>query len=260
MKRRGAILFGALVAMALGVAALWPRGPREPVYQGIRLSRWIDEARPGFDGMGRALNSEQQREACRKAIQALGTNSLPWLMHEFTHPGSKWRTTVNLWIARHTYWRFRFSADSLRWQRAVEGLEMVGPQLAPVLPELARCLDCPDRPNSISDTARAMASAGESALPYFLEGMASTKVEKQSACISGLGVLAQTTVAAVPHLVALLHSSNQWMRVRSLHHLRHVTSCPELTIPALTAALSDSDAQVQRLAEQSLDAKRNRAR
>ena len=38
MTRRRFIFLCELVLLAAGMAALWPRGPKEPVYQGKKLS------------------------------------------------------------------------------------------------------------------------------------------------------------------------------------------------------------------------------
>ena len=91
MKRRRILLMLALATVAMAFVVFWRRGPKEPVYQGKRLSEWIAEASQPLthDPDGR-WNIQQKRDA-EKAIHSFGTNALPYLLYEFTRPISKWQ-------------------------------------------------------------------------------------------------------------------------------------------------------------------------
>jgi hypothetical protein len=59
-----------------GLNWLISRGPREPVYQGRRLSQWIDVFFRGFSGKSNNPNREES-DAVEAAIRAIGTNAIP---------------------------------------------------------------------------------------------------------------------------------------------------------------------------------------
>ena len=243
----------ALAVGVAGVAILWPRGPREPVYEGKRLSEWIEDAHPTLRyTTGMELSKEQ--EAALQAIHAIGTNALPWLMYEYTRPLSKWRLTYNRWADRRTKWKFRFDAGQSRIGRATSGLELLGSDIAPALPELAGLLG--DRaPGRAAEMV--MAQGTWQAVPYFVKAVNSTNPHIQVAAVHGLSMLTVTVAAAVPPLVLSLQSTNFWIRVSAAEGLQRTPFHPELTIPALTVALSDPVPHVQRMAASSLASLQN---
>ena len=93
-----------------------------------------------------------------------------------------------------------------------------------------------------------MAEAGESALPYVLRCFASTNITVVTRSITALGVLAPKMEAAVPPLAQALYFTNSVARKLAAVSLSGVRVHPELTIPALTTTLSDSDSEVARAA------------
>ena len=248
MKRRRIILLLALAVGVAAVAILWPRGPREPVYEGKRLSEWLEDCH------GRMVDEDDKgvsprRDKAVKSIRAMGTNALPWLMAEFTKSPSKWRLNFNRWSGRHTRGRFQLDDGSARMVRAVAGLQLLGSDIAPALPELARWLGDPEQG---SWAAQAMEAGGAQALPYFLHGISGTNIQAEISSVIGLGMLALRIEAAVPPLVQSLQSPNPYARKFAVSRLEDVQHYPELVIPALHAALSDSDPDVRRTALQSL--------
>jgi hypothetical protein len=122
MKRRRILLLLALGAVGAGLFLFWLRGPKEPVYQGKRLSQWIEEA-------DRTDSNEQA--IARKAIGTLGTNALPWLMSEFKRPPPKLRNAFYRWVARNTSWDFRSRRHEQRIRLASHGIHFLGSNAAP---------------------------------------------------------------------------------------------------------------------------------
>src|SRR6478609_2631853 len=75
-RRMIAILLGcALVGVC--VALLWPRGPKEPEYQGKKLSELIATA---GDSKGYELNHVLARLMAMQAIRSLGGKAIPYLV------------------------------------------------------------------------------------------------------------------------------------------------------------------------------------
>ena len=250
MKRRRILVLLALAAVAMGVFLFWPRGPKEPVYQGKRLTQWIGEATAEPALIQNEQDFFNSKEAARKAIRALGTNALPWLMAEYSQTDPKWRKTLDRWVSRITG-KGQLTADEIRHNNAFEGLRLLGPDLAQALPELAKVLSSPDDMRA-STAGYLMAQAGEQAIPFLVEGIASTNLITGGYAANGLGWLAVGTEAAVQPLVQALQSTNRAVRGIAAWRLGHVPFRPELTIPALGAALGDAETNVSNNASASL--------
>jgi hypothetical protein len=84
LLRRGLLLPLALLLAALGGVTLWRnRTPDEPAYQGKRLSAWLDD----LSALDYSRRADPGTEPAR-AVRAIGTNAIPWLMGDLTAQGS----------------------------------------------------------------------------------------------------------------------------------------------------------------------------
>jgi len=241
MKRRRILLLLALAAVAAAIALFWPRGPKEPVYHGKRLSEWIKQKSSFVEAM---TNADVDN-----AISSIGTNALPWLISEFTRPRSKWRTTLNRWASALSVVDFQLQADEERVQIAMLGLCFLGPDAAPALPTVARYLDDPDRgPMAMA----VIAQLGDRASPWLLIATASTNWHVAREAMNVLFRKAHESEPALRALVALHRHTNSDIRMMTAVMLRRFDKQPDLTVPALVAALADPEPEVQSLASFSL--------
>lgn len=248
MKRRRILLVLALAAAAAGLVLFWPRGPKEPVYQGKRLSRWIEETR-SENGLYLPQASQRKREIARESIRTIGTNALPYLLSELTGPISQWRVSFNNWAEGKAVVPFRFPDEESRLWKAAAGLKILGPDSAAALPVLAGCLADPQRGFA---AAHAMSGAGALAVPYLLPAIAGTNLLTTQKALDCLAVVARENESAVPLVVQLLQHTNASFRQWAASRLADVESRTDLTVPALTAALSDPEWQVRRYAANAL--------
>ena len=241
MKRRRILLLLALVAVAAGVVFFWPRGPKEPVYQGKGLSHWINQKSSFVEAMTNAN--------VNNAIKAIGTNALPWLMSEFTRSESRWRSAFNRWALRHPSIGLRFGDSWDRIGTAAWGLAFLGTNAATALPTLAPYL---------ADTNRglwasvAMGGAGELALPYLIPALTSTSRTERMNAAHGLGSAVHHSDAAIPGVVQLTQNSNVQVKVMALMALGNAKGRSELLIPVYKEALSSPDASILRVAAYSV--------
>jgi hypothetical protein len=252
MKRRRILLLLALVVVAAGIALFWPRGPKEPAYHGKRLSQWIEQANAQPVQAQNEQSFLKSKEAACKAIRALGTNALPWLMSEFTRPESKWRAAFNRWTSAHPRIGFRFRG---RWERArtaALGLAVLGTNAASTLPTLAAYLADEDVG---SWAAIAMGGAGEIALPYLMPSLTSTSRTERLCAAKGLGNAVYHSDAAIPGVVQLTHHSNVQVRVTALIALGNAKGRHDLLIPVYKEALSSLDQGILRVAAYAVDRK-----
>ena len=251
MKRRRILLALLLVLAAAVVFAFWPRGPKQPVYQGKKLRDWIEayatplKGHPGYP----PPEMVQRREAAQRAIEAIGTNALPWLMHELSRPESKWAAAFNRWAAGHPSIHWRLRDQNSRRAICVLGLFLLRTNTAPVLPALAGYLHDPQR-NGIA--WQAMVGAGDLAVPFLLTALTSTNEVAVQAAGAALTRLAPDSELAVTNLVPLLKTGNERTRIAAAYCLRAAGKREDLAANAIADALTDDSASVQWQAEHSL--------
>ena len=109
MKRRRILLMLALIALVAGLVLFWPRGPKEPVYEGKRLTRWIEE--------GYNRNTPESHETTRRVLKAIGTNALPFLLHQFARKDPRWIESLKYWAYSHRIMSAQYHADLKRFYR-----------------------------------------------------------------------------------------------------------------------------------------------
>jgi len=173
MRRRAILIVSASFVASILVAALWP-GQREPEYGGKKLSEWLvlyRHALPDVLG-GPPVPSREVQEALRK----IGTNSLPCLMKWIAHEPVAWKERVLL-----TYLRLPPSARSeaveewlqenggREWPLAIAGFGFLGPDAAPVVPELVRLAQASksiEHQRFLVSCLRVIGTGARPALPY----------------------------------------------------------------------------------------------
>jgi hypothetical protein len=73
---------GFLLACLASMAVWYAFRQHEPVYQGKRLSAWVDEV-AALDHLAEIVNSNSPQV---KAVRDIGTNAIPWLVSELGKP------------------------------------------------------------------------------------------------------------------------------------------------------------------------------
>jgi len=235
MRRRRVLLMLAGVALLAGVVLCWPRGRTDPIYEGKRLSRWIEEQL-------QSGNSPDKEAAARKAVRSVGTNSLPYLMSEFTRPQSKWRSMLKRRANSAPGIGLRLLDDRDRAFIGTIGLYHLGPDAAPALPTLAEFLGDLERGNF---AAMAMCGAGDLALPYLLKAITVTNTAVVENAFRGLQGLANETETTGPALVPFLQHTNCRVRINTAAVLSTRGLLDDRTVPTLARGLSDPDPAVR---------------
>jgi hypothetical protein len=123
--------FGLLIALAISVLTWKLSVVGEPEYEGKKISVWLDELR--------AVNFARTYDPdlpAAKALRAMGTNALPWLLQEMRGEGDDFRATINYFLNKQTIITARFLDLDTRINRAFLGFEILGRVAAPAIPEL----------------------------------------------------------------------------------------------------------------------------
>ena len=123
MKQRRLILIGTLASVAAGIRLYWPRGPKEPVYQGKQLSRWMREAYEDAINSGRIL-------------AALGAWQAPALMAFFDKSPARGLRNARQWRGCRP-WRRRRLEESPRGRADKRWAAMEARQLSSSRPALS---------------------------------------------------------------------------------------------------------------------------
>ncbi len=139
MKRGRAIAWVVLLAVIATIAAFMALRPREPVYEGKRLSEWLEE----FSRVGRG----QINQEAENAIRQIGTNALPFLVADLCREDSQRKLALMEWYNKWSSRKIPFKTFADRRGTALTAFYVLGnagklgPAAKPFLPSLGK----PDR-------------------------------------------------------------------------------------------------------------------
>ena len=218
---------GVFVAVFVWVA--WP-GEREPQYNGRRLSEWLRNQPP-------APVSPLDPNPQWTAVNAIGTNALPWLLKWVQYKPKAWRKLLRS-VGEMTGWP-RVQRDHNRElvYDAWLGFQFLGPKARAAVPELSRMLNNPRDPGSAFEAAGALGEVGVEALPVLITALTNGECpvpSRVAVCIAYLhGVNTNATLAA-PALLQCLKSRDPGLAAAAALALSFLDMEPEVIIPALS--------------------------
>jgi|SRR5581483_2852049 len=217
----------------------------EPQFQGRTLSAWLLRGDPHL----RTLTVDQER-----AIRTMGTNALPFLLKWMQYEYPPWRRR----LARNVPWvfaRFRFLFTDNQAERAMlsqECLSMLGPDVAPAIPELVKMMK---QTNAVVPTRalQVVDSAGKVGIPVLLDVLTNRQSYPQVYYLEGaMGRLGPDGHFAVAPLVGCLTNKNWGVVVVAARWLGRIRMDPEVTVPALARCLDAPEGRVRCAAMQAL--------
>lgn len=290
MKRLWVILVSAGIALAVVIAvSVWP-GEREPVYQGKKLSEWLD-----MYGGHHGESSNTEMEEAGAAIRYIGTNALPtmlkWIHCERTRGSLELNSAIDRLPGRLSDSDFLHSVATSKAEKranaAVLAFEILGAQAAPAIPYLAELTRDTRFPDTAATATGALARIGDNALPA-LEAASTNGMKKVrfSAVLSfycyrqssnstvaaralvrrlndadpevsnlAAGVLAafqRDADIVVPALTNSLQSASGVRRTMALYSLSHFGKEARSAVPAVLPLLRDPGATTRRGATNAL--------
>lgn len=267
MSKRAAILLGTLLAAAgAGWFAVAKFGNVEPVYQGKRLTYWLQN--PNTDEAGEAL-------------VAMGSNAFPILLRRLQARDSLWKKKLMELAEQQNVISVEFSTAEDHWFEAVAGFAMLGDKAAGAVPSLVglhRNSAAPALRERVAEALGAIGPSANAAVPILIQDLADTNSEVRAsaaealwhigsepaltvpaltkalddsdshvrwAVIGGLGVLQTNARTAVPKLLKLALDTNEMVRSEVMDALRFTRGEPPVVVPVLTNALYDSNEMVR---------------
>jgi hypothetical protein len=234
MQKRVQIALAALLVMLAGLMAWRGLPEREPIYQGKRLSQWLDE----YNRAG----SMDKTEPTSAAIRAIGTNCLPFLLAHIKHIDSPLKTKLLALLSRQRLIKLPFyGADRYR-STSILALSALGPLAAPLCPELL-----PVAQNS--DTSwwgmMALLAIGSNSIPTLAATCQSTNARVRTEA-----VLMMSMIVSMPRPGFSWGWGKAPVNGRPLFHLGYAVSGDD--VRGIAALLGHSEATVRRASAEAL--------
>jgi hypothetical protein len=187
--RKALLVAGCLLAVLVG-AVVWRAGScNEPAYAGKRLSVWLDELA--------ALNYFKRVDPSTpqvRAVRAIGTNAIPWLLSELRAKEDPWGWRLNMLLAKQRVTKYRFPDINKRLSRATVGFEALGELAEPAIPSLLGLLE--ELPGFIPG---ALAGIGPPALPAL--GQCLTNTRSYATSIGQIVPIPGNTIGAIHNAI-----------------------------------------------------------
>ncbi len=229
-----------LIALAVVVAVLalvaYVTRPREPVYEGKRLSEWVEFVKS---------SDTKERGLGAAAIKAMGTNALPVFMEMLDAKDSK----LELWLQRLTArqnvipWEMETARDEV--VNGLIGLEILGESARPALPKLKELFlsDAPGTTGAMASIPIAICDLD--AIAFFADCLTYTNPQVRRVSAQRLGFMRAKARPAVPQLIAALKDEDRSTRKYAARSLGFIDHESEHILGLLIPMLDDPDYHVR---------------
>lgn len=246
-RRRVIIGLTACVFVGIGVVAFWP-AEKEPEYNGKKLSEWVEICR---------RERFTHRKEALWAIQAIGTNALPYLLKRVRRDVPIWqRKTAEQCKRLGLEWPQQFITKRTSQQaNAWEALGDLGSHAHSAIPEVYRlALESP----SIGTARAAINFLSESApdgIPALLQIIEKGKIDRRRWAIARLGQtrdVGTNEPAVVDGLLKCLQEEDQVVAESALLSLCERALKNGKVVSTLTVRLQDTHGMVRYCASRAL--------
>ena len=210
-------LLGLLMLISTGFPAD-AQGLREPSINGKRLSVWLDQyqksfPKPEYDG------DPRMQARAKKAVQKLGTNSIPWLLVELSAKGA----TPGDELPTNFY-----SGEAIgRRGLAATAFEILGPVAKYATPKLIPLLD--DKQTSYT-AATALGGIGLESIPVLTQALTNSHPTARESAVRVLGTFGSKAQSAVPGVILCTKDQDESVRSFATFALKQID--PEAAMKA----------------------------
>ena len=202
MRKRVYIALAVLLVILAGVIAWQVMRLREPVYQGKRLSVWLEI-------LIKERMTGDYNDRGEQPIRHIGTNALPVLIEMLHAQDTRLKQLMVTWAEKQKLIRFHFKSAYQRRHEAVFGYEALGPLASAQVPSLIDTLT-----NDPSPRVR-------------------------QAAVDALGGIGPEARLAAPALFRATKDTDGGVRNDACDALGRILPDPQLTIPVLVVGLDD---------------------
>ena len=218
VKRRRGIILAAVLAVVLG-GLLWLlffRGEPEPVYQGKRLTKWLEV----YTGPITTDHEKQLKEA-DDAVRHIGTNAIPTLLRMLRARDSALTLKLVALAQKQHLVKIHYVQRLLSNVQAQMAFLALGAEAKDAVPALVTIYEDNISPDSRICTIVALRNIGpdaKAAVPLLLRVATDTNTPDQNA---------------------------RTVRRSAIYALGHIHSEPQSVLPALIKALNDPDTRIR---------------
>ena len=227
---------------------------REPVYQGKKLSAWLEDMQPPifyaytvYPNAGGVAG-----ESAENAIREIGTNGIPLLLRAIHTKEFPLKKLLMRLAAKQSHFKVAFRTAAARRGRAAAAFQALGPAADAAIPALVGLLDDPE---SAREIGFVLAQRGPKVVvpvtQALANGNAAFRLNAVGFMEGRLGWFTDSELT-VPALVNCLKDSSSPVRERTAHCLGLMSKNPTLVVPALTKTLADKNPSVRAMASWAL--------
>jgi hypothetical protein len=218
-NKRRILIVALLVAVlcALAWLALLPGQPDEPVYEGKKLSAWLPDI--DYD------QPKVKREKAGEAIRSMGTNTLPFLLHDLDAARqSRLEGYLIQLVRKQSRFKLKWRNMNERSRQAAWAFKALGPAGVPAIPELLKLQE--SNPGYVPG---ALAGIGVAALPYLIQDLTNKNewvrdnaVAYLANAMSDHSIPSSEAKIALPLLIGKLRDTNDWVRSSAEEALKQI--------------------------------------
>jgi HEAT repeat protein len=220
-----------IAALILAVAR-----SREPVYNGKKLSEWLQILTPDPE----KASNPKDREEAEFAIRQIGTNALPVLLKMLHSKENSFKSRLKDTLEYdQEIVDIRFLPRDWNYVRAVNALFVLGPSAKPTIPELNRMLADVEMGRY---SAYALSSVARNEPKYLIHAAEHENEDVRSMFLYGLSEMGTNSEPLLPLIIPRLTDKSSRVRSRAASTLGHVaTNQPSLAVPLLIKALNETN-------------------
>ncbi|MEI7728387.1 MAG: HEAT repeat domain-containing protein [Verrucomicrobiota bacterium] len=266
MKKFAHIIgFCVLLGLCIGCAFGFIRYRAVPRYEGRSINDWLGD----FDYVGSSIAVGH----AAKAVGAMGTNAVPFLLENMCCKDSGLRVFLLSLLQNQNFFPVRFRKASIRHSIAADAFWVLGTQAECAIPDLAVLATNKD---SASGACMALAGISGKALPVLLNTLTNQDAFVRTCAARALGKGFESTnftlkstmplgtdadaCKAVWALISALGDLDPGVRQSAVSALGDIARVPERAVPALIQRLGETNALCRRRAVAALRAYGSSAR
>lgn len=258
MAKRVNIALAVLLLAVVGAIVWWVLSLREPVYQGKRLTFWLDQYHTNHWSAGRGGELDKEAET---AIRQIGTNAIPIYLRIITTQESPLKLKLLALLPKRLLvnpqprrlYDYRFLG--------AYGLIALGSGAKPAIPALIALLTDNDGDIRYAAvfTLRSLGPVAGDALPSLIKCLHDPNFSVQSDAILGLGEVHDDAQRVIPILVDLLDKPQNPQHSEIIHSdalwaLRQFGLEAKPAVPSILKLLNDEREAIRSEATNALKA------
>ncbi|MDB6068147.1 MAG: putative lyase [Pedosphaera sp.] len=249
VRKRIRILFVVLIVAVVGGIGWVVWRSREPVYQGKRLSEWLQR----YDNPFPVYHSAYFHEA-DEAVRHIGTNAIPTLLRKLRAKDFPFAGQLLALSRKQHIFNFNYTSAATQWQEGYLGFRALGAEGREVVPELLAMYENKSLGEKayIARSLGAIGPAARAAVPALVRGLADMNRNSDYLAAIALGEINSEPELAVPALVKWIGHQRSVYRLKAADLLGHFDADAKPAIPALLELLEDGDPSTRLAAGEAL--------